>query len=138
MVNGGAVSWRSGKQSSIAQYSMDSEYMAAAEAAYEAVCLREFVTELGVFPSMRDPVNILCDNTGAMANAKDSMNHSVAKHIPWSYHVIREHVQNGKVKVSKVDTDLNAADPLTKLLPQEKFDQHREAIGVCVMPAVIM
>lgn len=138
MLNGGAVSWRSGKQSSIAQSTMESEYMAAAEASNEAVWLREFVIELGVFPSMRDPVNILCDNTGAIANAKDPRNHSVAKHIPQRYHVIREHVQNGKVKVSKVDTDLNAADPLTKPLPQEKFDQHREAIGVRVMPGVIM
>src|SRR3954452_23072396 len=71
MVNGGAVSWRSGKQSSIAQSKMESEYMAAAEEANEAVWLREFFTELGVFPSMRDPVNILCDNTGGIANAKD-------------------------------------------------------------------
>ena len=63
--------------------------MAAAEAANEAVWLREFVTELGVFPSMRDPVNILCDNTGAITNAKDPRNHSVAKHIPRRYHVIR-------------------------------------------------
>src|SRR3954467_4009530 len=134
MVNGGAMSWRSGKQSSIAQSTMESEYMTAAEAANEAVWLMEFVTELGVFPSMRDPVNILCDNTGAIANAKDPRNHSVAKHIPRRYHVIREHVQNGKVKVSKVDTDLNSADPLTKPLPQEKIYQHREAIGVRVIP----
>ena len=59
MLNGGAVSWRSGKQSSIAQSTMESEYMAAAEASNEAVWLREFVIELGVFPSMRDPVNII-------------------------------------------------------------------------------
>ena len=31
MLNGGAVSWRSGKQSSIAQSTMETEYMAAAE-----------------------------------------------------------------------------------------------------------
>src|SRR4051794_35301968 len=53
MVNGGAVSWRSRKQSSIAQSSMESEYMTASEAANEDVWVREFVTELGVFPSMR-------------------------------------------------------------------------------------
>ena len=41
-VNGGAVSWRSGKQSSVAQSTMESEYMAAAEASNEAVWLREF------------------------------------------------------------------------------------------------
>ena len=112
--------------------------MAAAEASNEAVWLREFVTELGVFPSMRDPLNILCDNTGAIANAKDPRNHSIDKHIPRRYHVIREHVQDGKVKISKVDTDLNAADSLTKPLQREKHEQHREAIGVRVIPGVNM
>ena len=62
--------------------------------------------------------------------------HSVAKHIPRRYHVVREYVQDGKVKVSKVHTDLNAADPLTKPLPREKHEQHREAIGVRVLPGV--
>jgi len=112
--------------------------MAATEASNEAVWLREFVIELSVFPSMRDPVNILCDNTGAIANAKDPRNHSVAKHIPRRYHAIREHVQNGKVKVSKVDTDLNCADPLTKPLLREKHEQHREVIEVRVLPGVNM
>ena len=37
MLNGCAVSWISGKQSSIAQSTMESEYMAAAEASNEAV-----------------------------------------------------------------------------------------------------
>ena len=49
---------------------MESEYIAATEAANEAVWLRKFVIELGVFPGMQDPVNIYCDNTGAIANAK--------------------------------------------------------------------
>ena len=112
--------------------------MAAAEASNEAVRLKKFFIELGVFPSMHDPVNILCDNMGAIANTKDPRMPSVAKHIPRRYHVIREHVQNGKVKVSKVDMDLNAADPLTKPLLREKHEQHREAIGVRVLPDVNM
>ena len=110
--------------------------MAAAEAANEAVWLMEFVIELSVFPSMRDPVNTLCDNTGAIANAHDPRNHYIAKHIPRRYHVIREHVQNGQVIVSKVDTDLNAADPLTKPLLRETHEQDQEAVGVRVIPGV--
>ena len=81
LVNGGAVSWRSGKQSTVAQSTMESEYIAAAEAANEAIWLRKFVIELGVFPGMQDPVNIYCDNTGAIANAKEPRSHSTAKHI---------------------------------------------------------
>jgi hypothetical protein len=56
LVNGGAVSWRSSKQSLVAQSTMELEYMVAAEAADEAVWLRKFVIELGVFPNMHHPV----------------------------------------------------------------------------------
>src|ERR1041385_7018640 len=69
MLNGGASSWRSGKQSVVAQYTMESEYIAACEASNEALWLKKFVIELGVFPSCTDPVSIYCDNTGAIANA---------------------------------------------------------------------
>jgi hypothetical protein len=47
---------------------MESEYMAVSEAASEGVQLRKFVIELGVFLSMCDHVDILCDNTAAIAN----------------------------------------------------------------------
>ena len=50
-VNGGAVSWSSGKQPIVTQSTMESEYVAATDAANEAVWLRKFIIELGVFPS---------------------------------------------------------------------------------------
>ena len=59
-VNGGAVTWRSCKQSVVAQSTMEAEYVAAAKAANEVVWLRKFVKQLGVFSSTRDPVTILC------------------------------------------------------------------------------
>ena len=81
MLNGGAISWRSGKQSVVAQSSMESEYIAACEASNEAHWVKKFVIELGVFPSCNDPVSIYCDNTGAIANATEPRTHSTAKHI---------------------------------------------------------
>ena len=130
MLNGGAVSWQSYKQGTVAQSTMEAEYMAASDAANEAVWLRKFVIELGVFPSAQDPVDILCDNTGAIANAKEPRSHSTAKHILRRYHVIRDYVKDGDMKICKVHTDLNVADPLTKPLPRAKHDQHQEAMGV--------
>ena len=110
--------------------------MAAAEAANEAVWLRKFVKQLGVFPSVRDPLTILCDNTGAIANAKELRSHSTAKHILRHFHVIREFVQKKRIKICKVHTDLNVADPLTKALSQEKHDQHQMSMGVRLLPDV--
>src|SRR3954447_14469014 len=51
ILNGAAVSWRSAKQSSIVKSSTESKYLAASEAAQEAIWVKEFITELGVVPS---------------------------------------------------------------------------------------
>ena len=48
----GAISWRSVKQSSIADSMMEAEYIAASEATKEAVWLKNFLLDLGVVPSV--------------------------------------------------------------------------------------
>ena len=108
--------------------------MAASEAAKEGVWLKKFVTELGVVPSALDPMEIYCDNSGAIAQAKEPRSHKNAKHIKRRFHQIRESVQEGDIKICKVHTDLNVADPLTKPLPRAKHDQHQESMGVRSLP----
>ena len=134
ILNGAAVSWRSCKQSVIARSTLEAEYMAASEAATEGIWLKEFVTELGVVPSALDPMEIFCDNTGAIALAKEPRCHKSSKHIKRRFHQIREHVIEGDITISKVHTDQNIADPLTKVLPQTKHDQHQNAMGVRFLP----
>ena len=110
--------------------STESEYMAASEASQEAIWMKEFITELGVVPSALDPMSIYCDNMGAIANAQEPRSHKKLKHIKLHFHAIREHIQDGDIKICKVHTDLNVADPLTKPLPRAKHDQHQNAMGV--------
>src|SRR4051812_3462133 len=100
---------------------MESEYVAACQASNEAMWLKKFVIELGVFPSCTDPVGIFCDNTGAIANAKEPRTHSTTKHILLKFHVTRDYVRDGHTRIQKIHTDLNAADPMTKPLPQGKL-----------------
>ena len=130
ILNGAAVSWRSAKQSVVARSSTESEYIAASEASQEEIWMKEFITELGVVPSALDPMSIYCDNMGAIANAQEPRSHKKLKHIKLRFHAIREHVQDGDIKICKVHTDLNVADPLTKPLPRAKHDQHQTAMGV--------
>ena len=47
---GGAISWKSVKQSSIVDSTMEAEYIAASEAAKEAVWLKNFLMDLEVVP----------------------------------------------------------------------------------------
>ena len=127
------MSWRSGKQPIVAHSTMESEYIAASEAVNEDVWLRKYVIELRVFPSMQDPMNLYCDNTGAIANTKEPRSHSTAKHILRHFLVIRQYIKEGDIKICKIHKDLNVADPLTKTLPREKHDKHHDAIGVRIL-----
>ncbi|KAL1204447.1 Retrovirus-related Pol polyprotein from transposon TNT 1-94 [Cardamine amara subsp. amara] len=66
-LNGGAISWKCSKQSTVADSTTEAEYIAASEAAKEAVWIKKFMSELGVIPSVSEPVALNCDNNGAIA-----------------------------------------------------------------------
>jgi hypothetical protein len=70
-LSGGAVSWKSFKQDIVLDSMMEAKYIAASEAAKEDVWIKNFVTKLGVVPSVSSPMDLYCDNSGAIAQAKE-------------------------------------------------------------------
>ncbi|GJR19303.1 retrotransposon protein, putative, ty1-copia subclass [Tanacetum coccineum] len=116
VVNGGAVDWKSKKQTTIAMSATQAEYMAASEAAMEAVWIRNLL-DLGVMPSIKKPIDMYCDNSAAIIFANDSGVMKGARHFLRRYHYVREQVESGEIKILKVHTDDNLADPFTKALP---------------------
>ncbi|KAK8523044.1 hypothetical protein V6N12_073755 [Hibiscus sabdariffa] len=129
-LNGGAVSWKSSKQDTVADSTTEAEYIAASEAAKEVVWIKKFISELGVVPSISDVVGLYCDNNVAIAQAKEPRSHQRSKHILRRFHLIREIIDRGDVEICKVHTDDNIADPLTKPLAQQKHDRHTESLGI--------
>ncbi|KAK4836188.1 hypothetical protein QYF36_019680 [Acer negundo] len=129
-IGGGAVIWRSIKQSCIADSTMEAEYVAACEAAKEAVWLRQFLIDLEVVPSANKQITIYCDNSGAVANSKEPRSHKRGKHIERKYHLLREIVQRGDATITKIASAENLADPFTKALPQKSFDGHLQNMGL--------
>ena len=76
------------------------------------------------------PMDLYSDNSGAIAQAKEPRSHQKSKHILRRYHLIREIVGRGDVKICKIHTDLNVADPLTKPLPQPKNEAQTRVMGI--------
>ena len=107
--------------------------MAACEAGKAGIWIREFIDELGVVPSIAEPLELFCDNTGAIANAKDYRASKRTMHIKLKFHLIREFVEKGDIKMCKVGTDSNTADPLTKPLAIVKHERHVGAMGIRFM-----
>ena len=73
--NGGAVSWKSSKQSITADSTIKAQYIAASDPAKEAIWTQKFFTKLGVIPSIESVVPLFCNNIGAIALAKESRSH---------------------------------------------------------------
>ena len=105
----------SSKQDTVADSTTEAEYIAAWEAAKEGVWIRNFLDDLGIFPASVKPLDLYCDNSGAIAQAKDPRNHHKVRHIDQKYHLIRMIVKSGDVELCKIHTDANVLDPLTKL-----------------------
>ena len=97
ILNGGAVSWCSSRQSVMAGSTCEAEYIAASEAANEGVWMKEFIFDLGVIPSASGLMKIFCDNTGAIALAKESRFHKKTKHIKRRFNSIRDLVKEGDI-----------------------------------------
>ena len=100
----------------------EAEYIAASEAANEGVWMKEFISDLGVIPCASGPMKMFCENTGAIALAKESRFHKRTNHIKRRFNSIRDQVKEGDIEICKIHTNLNVADPLTKLLSQAKHD----------------
>ena len=87
-LNGGAVSWKSSKQSTVADSTTEAEYIAAAEAAKEAVWIENFSSELDVVPSVTSPIELFCDNSGAIVQVKEPRSHQKSKHVLRKFHLL--------------------------------------------------
>lgn len=129
-LNGGAIVYKSVKQSCISDSTMEAEFVTALDAIKEVVWLRNFLRDLEVIPNLEQPMIVYCDNSGAVANNKEPRSHQREKHIERKFHLIREIVECGDLTVCKIKSEDNMADPFTKTLSSRVFEGHLEGLGI--------
>jgi Reverse transcriptase (RNA-dependent DNA polymerase) len=116
-VHSGLASWSSYKQTTVANSTMQSEYMALFDASREAVAWAQFFEELTI-PSM--PIVLLSDNEAALNLADGTTtNHRKSRHIDIRYHQVRHFVEEGKVEASHIARKYQIAHIFTKALPPQ-------------------
>ena len=133
-LNGGAICWRSVKQTCVADSTTEAEYVAASKAAKEAVWLKKFLMDLQVIPSANRPITLYYDNCGAVAQSKEPRYHKKQKHIERNCYLIRDIIERGDTVVTKIASEENLADPFTKTLPVRVFEKHVDYMGVKSLP----
>ncbi|XP_042012823.1 putative two-component response regulator ARR21 [Salvia splendens] len=98
-------------QSVVALSTTEAEYIALAEAVKESFWLKGILGDFGV---KQDSVEIKCDSASAICLTKHQTFHERSKHVDVRLHFIRDEVNKGAVRLTKVSTDDNASDMLTK------------------------
>jgi hypothetical protein len=126
-LHGGAVSWSSRLQPTVAVSTAEAEYMAAASAVREALWLKKLVAVLGRDVS---PVHMFCDNQAAIKLIKHLIASMRSKHIDVQHHFVRERVARGEVVFEYCSTNQMVADCMTKALPVHKFHNCLAGMGV--------
>ncbi|GJX70441.1 retrotransposon protein, putative, ty1-copia subclass [Tanacetum coccineum] len=100
-------------------------------ASKEAIWMKNFIGDLGVVPTVQDPIEILCDYESAVALTKEPKDHGKSKHIERKYHFVRSKVE-GHVIMKDIRSKDNPADPFTKALAKSKHDEHAKSIAVAL------
>eukprot|EP00253_Pinus_taeda_P008986 PITA_08986 len=108
---GGAISWMSKLQETIALSTTEAEYIDALDAIKEAIWLKGLLDEIG---RTQEKVNVLCDSQSAIHLATNPAYHSKTKHIDVRYHFMRHVIDGRKVALEKIHTGENCADIFTK------------------------
>ena len=117
--NGPLISWKSRKQPTVALSTCEAEYMSLSSAIQEAKFLLQLLKDFLVESS--NPVSLFCDNQGAIALAKNPVQHQRSKHIDIRYHFIRHEIKKGLINVMYVTSNDNVADMFTKALSGQRL-----------------
>lgn len=128
LCQGGAISWESKKQRTVALSTAEAEYVALSEATREAVFLQRFMAEMK--EESEKIINIYSDSQSAIAIAQNPVHHQRTKHVDVRYHFVREAVASEVINVRYVETGRMIADALTKPLLRGKFEWCVKSMGL--------
>ena len=135
ILNGGAITWLSKRQPTVAASTTEAEYIAAAQATKKALWLRVLLADLGVSVST---FQIIADIQSALQlkllnNPVFSMR---SKHIDVVYQLAREREERGGIQlhphgsVRMSSRTCMLADVFTKAVPSNNFQICCDGIGV--------
>jgi hypothetical protein len=111
--------WSSKRQASVQTSTFGAEFTALKKAVEDAVMMRYHLRSMGVKVTKATPVYV--DNLGVVLNASNPASTLNKKHIALAYHFVREHVANDVIKIRKIHTSDNYADPFTKGLASPAY-----------------
>ncbi|XP_020702165.1 uncharacterized protein LOC110113807, partial [Dendrobium catenatum] len=108
------VSWTVKKQTTVSRSSTESEYRALASATVDTIWIKRLLADFRI--RHNQPIDIFCDNMSTIALANNPVFHARTKHIEIDQRFVRDHIQNGSIRLLPISTIDQIADILTKPL----------------------
>lgn len=127
IMHGGAVSWGSLTQKTVAASTVEAEFMAISTAVKESLSIQKLLRSLGMEVM---PFQIYSDSQGAIALAKGEAISARSKHIAVHYFFSRDRISRGEISLSYIKTGEMAADVLTKALPTHMHEACIKTLGM--------
>ncbi|KAL0451679.1 UNVERIFIED_CONTAM: Retrovirus-related Pol polyprotein from transposon TNT 1-94 [Sesamum latifolium] len=128
-LGGGAISWKSAKQTCIARSTMESEFIALELAGQEAEWLRNLAGDVPLWGSSV-PVSLHCDSQATIEIAKNYTYNGKRRHIRIRHGAVKELLKGGIIFLEYVRSERNLANPLTKGLTRRIVLETSRAMGL--------
>ena len=112
LVGGSPVTWKTMKQTIVADSTACAEHMALSDTCKETMHIRQFLEELGC--KEKSPTPVHCDNSSAMSTSTKPGFTQKSKATRTKHHNTRQCVKDKIVEIRKMDGKANIADILTK------------------------
>ena len=121
--------WISRTQKCVTLSTTEAEYVAMGDGVKEALFVNGMLEFLR--PSEKlGKIQVREDNEGAIALAENPLSSCNSKHIDVRHHFLRNLTEEGVLEISHVSSEGQHADILTKALPRDLFEVHRNfALG---------
>ena len=134
LLNGGAIAYYSGRQTTVALCTAMAETIALSKLVVKIKYLRALLHDLQFPQSQGTNIGstiVWVDNTAALAVATGSdFTHETVKHVTVKVRFLQECVQHRIVRLSYISTHKNISDMMTKQSSGPLFKAHRDfAIG---------
>ena len=127
---GGAISWKSKKQTCITHSTMESEFVALASAGQEAEWLRDLFIEIPIARDDISKISIHCDSQATLSRAYSEIYNGKSRHIGLRHDYVRKLIKDGIISLTYVRSSLNLADPFTKPLTRELVKSTSRGMGL--------
>jgi len=129
-LGGGAISWKSSKQTCIARSTMESEFISLDLAGQEAEWLRNLLVDVPLWGKRSIPISLHCDSQAVIGIAMNNVYNGKRRHIRVRHSSVREFLKNGVISLEFVRSERNLADPVTKGLTRKLVLESSREMGL--------